>query len=46
MSSLMALLRYSQWIGNVDPDPAGPRDFEVHYVRVYVREPAWLPLYP
>jgi len=37
MFILMALFQYSGWIGNVDPNLAYPRDFEVDYVRVYAK---------
>ncbi len=39
MFVLLALFQYSGWIGNVDPNLAYPRDFEIDYVRVYAREP-------
>lgn len=38
MFILMALFQYSGWIGEVDPQMAYPRDFEIDYVRVYARE--------
>jgi len=38
MFVLLALFQYSGWIGEVDPNMAYPRDFEVDYVRVYARE--------
>lgn len=38
MFVLVALFQYSGWIGNIDPNLAYPRDFEVDYVRVYARE--------
>ncbi len=38
MFLLLALFQYSGWIGQIDPDMAYPRDFEIDYVRVYARE--------
>jgi beta-glucanase (GH16 family) len=39
MFILMALFQYSGWIGEIDPEMAYPKDFEIDYVRVYMREP-------
>jgi len=40
MFILVALFQYSGWIGEIDPNMAYPRDFEVDYVRAYKRENA------
>lgn len=38
MFVLLALFQYSGWIGEIDPNLAYPRDFEIDYVRVYARD--------
>lgn len=35
MFILVALFQYSGWIGDLDPNPTYPRDFEVDYAREY-----------